>query len=262
MYIELEEARQIVWRRWRDLEIRRKVRDYVGEIPGFLQQGPRAVLARQQASPNFELFRFSAAAARVGLKAVCPEYAQDKFSTRNPDKRRLGKMTFLHGRGRNGGFKTTAHKIMDFNSGDGKPFSAIRTLWGEDFRAFHHRLLSPRLSWIEVVENSPWLKEMGAEPALFWPRLMALFVCHGILFDNFHTEGHEAEFTKNIIRPAFQATEERFGLKPLIVPLVPTEKEKEAYWSWYPDCFEKEVNYLAKVQENEIFDISKKRASI
>lgn len=251
MYIDPGEARKIVWRRWRNPEIRRKVQEYVEKIPDFLQHGPRAVLARQQASPNFEFFRFSTLAGKAGLKAVCPEYTRDKFSTMNPDKRRLGKMVFLQGRGRNGGLKTTAHTIIDFNSFDGKPFAEIQTLWGEDFSAFHRRLLAARLPRLETTDNSTWLKEMGGVPELFWPRLMALFVCYGILFENFHATGYEAEFTREIIRPAIQETEDRFGLKPLIVPLVPIAKEKEAYWSWYPDYFEEEVNYLANLQRNE-----------
>jgi len=261
MYIELEEARRAVQKRWRDLEIRRKVREYVGEIPDFLRNGPRAVLARQMASPNFEFFRFAAAAERVCLKAVCPEYTQDKFSTRNPDKRQLGKMTFLHGRGRKGGIKSTTHRIIDFNLCDGKQLADIQTLWGEYFTDFHHRLLAAHVSGVEIIENSPWLKKVGGEPALFWPRLMALFVCHGILFDNFHATGHEEAFTRDIIRPAFRETEARFGLKPLVVSLVPVAREQDAHWSWYPDCFEREVQHLINLQGNPLSERRIKRLS-
>ena len=262
MYVELEEARQIVRRRWHDLETRRKVRDYVGEIPPFLQHGPRAVLARQLATPNLEFSCFSEAAPKSGLRPTLIEYTGDKFCSKNRDKLLLGKMTFFHGKGRKNGDHITCRRIIDFNRYDGKAFIKVKTLWEEDFVGFHHRLLFQNSPGMATADVSAWLSKMGGDPRLFWPCLFALFICHGILFDNFHTEGHEAEFTKKIIRPALQATEERFGLKPLIVPLVPTEKEKEAYWSWYPDCFEEEVNYLAKVPGNEIFDISKKRASI
>lgn len=262
MYIDPEEARKIVWKRWRDLEIRRKVREYVGKIPDFLQHGPRAVLARQLATPNFEFLSFSEATPKSGLRPILIEYTGDKFCSKNRDKLLLGKMTFYHGKGRKNGDHITCRRIINFNKYDGKALIKVKTLWEEDFVGFHHRLLFQNSPEMAISDVSAWLSKMGGDPRLFWPRLFALFICHGILFDNFHAEGHEAEFTKKIIRPALQAAEERFGLKPLIVPLVPTEKEKEAYWSWYPECFEEEVNYLTNVQGNKIFDISKKRASI
>jgi len=32
--------------------------------------------------------------------------------------------------------------------------------------------------------------------------LLTLFICHGILFENFVEEGSEGEFVVNIVRPA------------------------------------------------------------
>jgi hypothetical protein len=82
---------------------------------------------------------------------------------------------------------------------------------------------------------------MGGKPSFFWPRLFSLFLCHGLLFDNFHPEGHETVFTREIIRPALAEVTERFGRPPLIVPLVPLETEQERFWSWYPKPLEQEV---------------------
>jgi hypothetical protein len=262
MYIELAEAREIVRKRWLDLEIRRKVLEYVGEVPDFLQHGPRAVLARQLATPNFEFLHFSGMALKSGLRPIVIEYTGDKFCTKNRDKLLLAKMMFFHGKGRKKGNDISSRRIVDFNKYDGRTFTRVKTLWKEDFIDFHHRLLfqnSPEMATTDVTE---WLSRMGGNPKLFWPRLLALFICHGILFDNFHTEGHEVEFTKNVIRPAIQATEERFGLKPLIVRLVPHEKEEEAFWSWYPDRFEEEVRYLINPPEDEISARQDKRISI
>ena len=258
MYIEMEEARQVIRRRWHDLEIRRKVRDYVGEIPPFLQHGPRAVLARQLATPNFEFLHFSEMAPRSGLRPIVIEYTGDKFCSKNRDKLLLGKMIFFRGKGRNNGNDISSHRIVDFNKYDGKKFGRVKTLWEENFIDFHHRLLfqnSPGMATTDVTE---WLSRMGGHPKLFWPRLLGLFICHGILFDNFHGEGHESEFTKRIIRPAIRHTEEQLGLKPLIVRLVPLEKEVEAYWSWYPERFEKEIRYLTKQRRNLIPEKTKR----
>lgn len=244
MYVTLEHAREAIWKRWSAPLIQRKVQECIGEIPAFLRQEPRAVLARQVATPNFEFRRFSAEAPKSGLKPVVIEYTGDKFCSRNRDKYLLAKMTFFHGRGRKGGDKLTRRRTIDFNRYDGKALCDVRTLWEEHFVDFHHRLLSKHAPGIATVDVTEWLSKMGGEPGRFWPRLLCLFICHGILFDNFHTEGPEAEFTRTIIRPAILETERRFGLRPLVVPLVPLASEKEAYWSWYPDRVESDVRSL------------------
>lgn len=241
MYVPLQEARKMVRERRRDPALRRQVADYVGEIPEFLRDRPRAVLARPVATPNFDFIRFSQAVRTIGLDPVCPEYTGDKFCTMNRDKLLLGVMTFFQGRSEAGEEISTSCRIVDFMKFDGKPFAAIDTLWGEDFLGFHHRLLRTLLPEIEITDNTEWLTAMGCKPALFWPKLFALFLCGGVLFENFHVEGHEAEFTREIIRPAMDEVKERFGLDPLVVPLVPVEEERKPFWSWYPGQLEEEV---------------------
>jgi hypothetical protein len=241
MYVPLEEAREIIRKRWHDSALRRQVADYVGEIPAFLRDRPRAVLARHVATPNFDFIRFSEAAKNVDLEPVCPEYTGDKFCTLNRDKLLLGAMTFFQGINKAGKEISVSCKVVDFMRFDGKPFTSIETLWGEDFLGFHHRLLRTLLPEIEITDNTEWLTAMGGKPALFWPRLFALFICGGILFENFHGEGREAEFTRLIIRPAVEEVKERFGLSPLVVPLVPVEEERQPFWSWYPGQLEAEV---------------------
>jgi len=66
MYVTLEQAQTALWQRRSDFTLRRKVRDYLGELPDFLQQGPRAVLARQLASPTLEFQQFAALAKQIG----------------------------------------------------------------------------------------------------------------------------------------------------------------------------------------------------
>ena len=86
---------------------------------------------------------------------------------------------------------------------------------------------------------------MGGTPDKFWHHLLSFFVCHGILFENIHLEGHEAGFTRDIILPALARVKELFGVAPLIVPSVPVERERDPYWAWYPGEMEPEIDYLA-----------------
>jgi len=251
MYCSTEHAREELRKRRADLKLRREVETWLGTVPEFLRREPRAVLARHLATPNFEFFRFAEAARKAGLRPACSEYVGDKFCAKNPDKLLLGKMTFFHGKGRKEGDNITCHKVISFNKFNGKPFAQVNTLWGEDFVGFHHRLLAARLPEIATADITQWISVMGGTPAKFWHRLLSLFVCHGILFENIHLEGHEAAFTQEIIQPAFAKVETLFGVKPLVVSSVPIEQEREPYWSWYPGALESEVGYLTTGRTRE-----------
>jgi hypothetical protein len=241
MYVTAQNARTALEERREDHRLQNLLREDLGELPEFLAQGPRAVLARQLATPNFEFHIFSTRARQAGLKVACPVYLDDKLCSSNPDKLALAKLTFYFGKGRNGGFRTKPHRIIDLARWDGQSLKGIKTLWGEGLVDFHNRLLDRQFPGAEVYDTSAWLRRMGGKPARFWPRLLSLFICDGILFENFHSEGHETEFTRRIIRPAIAEVEARYGVRPLIVPLVPIAKERDPYWSWYPALLEREV---------------------
>lgn len=244
MYISLEEAKEEIWKRWHDEKLRLRVLEYVGELPHGFGHEPRAVYSSQLATVNFEYHRFAEKAIKAGLKPLCSEYTQDKFCSRNPDKRLLGKVTFFHHKGRNNGNRTTSRTIVDFCTEDGKPLQQVRTVWGDDFVDFHHRMLQAELPTLELADTTEWYLKKGGSPANFYHHLMALFICHGIHFVNYIDEGDEGTFTREIVRPAIQHVTNHFGLKPLIVRLRPKESEADPYWCWYPGHLEAEVRRL------------------
>jgi hypothetical protein len=244
MYTSLEEAKEEVWKRWNDAELRRRVLEYVGELPKGFGQEPRAVLSSQLATSNFEYYRFAEKAKKVGLKPLCSEYSSDKFCSKNPDKRFLGKVTFFHHKGRNNGNRTTSCTIIDFCTEDGKPLQEVKTVWGDEFVAFHNRMLKSNLPTLELRDATEWYRRKGNNPASFYHHLLALFICHGIHFANYLDEGDEGNFTRDIVWPAIQKVTGHFGLKPLIVRLLPKESEADPYWCWYPGHLEAEVKAL------------------
>lgn len=249
MYIPLEEAKEEVWKRWNDAELRRRVLEYVGELPEGFGQEPKAVFSAQLATLNFEYYRFAEKAKKAGLKPLCCEYIWDKFCSKNPDKRFLGKVTFFHHKGRNNGNRTTSHTIIDFCTEDGKPLQEVKTVWGDDFVAFHHRILTSNLPTLELCDATEWYRKKGGIPVSFYHHLMALFICHGIHFVNYLDEGDEGNFTREIVHPAIRRVTEHFGLKPLIVRLRPEESEADPYWCWYPGHLEAEVKALLAGRE-------------
>ena len=255
MYTSVQEAKDEIRRRWNDSDLQRKVLRYVGELPENFGHEPLAVLARQVATPNFEFYAFNEVALKVGLLPLCFGFLGDKMCSKNPDKISLGKTTFYHGRGRNNGHKITSHNIISFHSEDGKPFHDARTIWGEGFVSIHHRMLSSELPDIKFTDNTSWLSKMGGKPELFYHRFLALFVCHGVLFENFHTEGREMAFNQKIIWPAVKKIKKEFGFKPLIVPIVSIEDERDPYWTWYPGHLEIEVTTLLDRAESKSLEL-------
>ena len=69
----------------------------------------------------------------------------------------------------------------------------------------------------------------------FWlGSFLGLFLQNAILFENFILDYKELEFTKEVFLPAFIEIYKRFGIKPLIVALEPTNLEWEIFWMCHP----------------------------
>ena len=243
MYITLEEAKKEIWVRWNDVTLRKKAEDFIGEVPGILGKEPAAILWRNIATPDIEFLHFLDRVKHINLKPLVLEYLTDKLCTSNSSKLGLGKMAFYHGKNKNG--KTVFHykKVIDFIRSDGKPFFEINTLWGENFVDFHHRILEPNSSGVGILDMSSWLRKKGQKAKEYYPYVLGLFVRNGILFENFSIDGNprESKFTDEIVMPALEKVKEHFGVKPLIVQLVPQHEISDRYWWCYPDYIEKEI---------------------
>ena len=62
----------------------------------------------------------------------------------------------------------------------------------------------------------------------------SLFITNGILFENYFSQDKSEYdfFCRNIIE-SFNKVEEYFGVRPLIVPLLPLRTELAREWLWY-----------------------------
>ena len=198
-------------------------------------------MLRQITTPNTEFHHFLNSAKQANLAPVSLEYVEDKFVTANAYKLSCGKLAFYDRKNKNG--ETIFHykTVIDFIKSDGKRFIEIKTLWGENFVDFHHRILGANLRKINIFDNCSWVKKKGRKPAEYYPYCLALFVCNGILFENFLIDNKEEKFTNEIVMPAFLKIKKYFGIKPLIVPLVPQNEASDKYWWCYPEYIEKEI---------------------
>lgn len=170
------------------------------------------------------------------------EYLDGKFVARNFNKYHLCRMFFHNGRGKNGGDKISTLKVVNFNTMEGKKMKHIETVGGENFVDFHHKILKknvPKIDVGKICDISRWFNKHRKVSKHYYLHYLALFLCHGVLFDNFITKNGEGDFTEKKIIPSFKKLEKIFGIKPLVVPLTPIEDESELYWWCYPAKIEK-----------------------
>lgn len=241
MYTPLSVAKEEIWRRWNDKALRKKVEDILGDVPNIIKDGPKALLFRNIASPNFEFKRFVELSGKVELKPACIEYHHDKFCTRNQDKLHLGRLVLFKGKDKNGDRIVRHKKIIDLKREENQRFSDICTLDGNKLIDFHHKFLGNLFKEVAIEDLSSWLmkkkgKDMTSVTSVY-PHVLVLFLCHGIFFESFFIDHNKDEraFTFEIIKPAFDEIKKQFGLKPLIVRLFLKEEEGDSFWQYYYD---------------------------
>jgi hypothetical protein len=237
IYLEIEKAREVIEKRKADVGLMEDVVNFLGEIPDPLKNFPRAILARQIATPNFECIHFWEKAKNNGFEPICLEYKNDLFCTNNRQKTSLGKLTFHHGIGRKGGYRNSVVKLVNLGQEDGKRLCEVMTKQGEVLSDLHSRLLFQAIPTAETFEMSSWLGTGGAKE--YYLKFLCLFVCHGVLFENFIDKGKEGLFSNQVVLPALETIEKRFGCQPLIVKMLDDAEERK--WDWYPGYLEKIV---------------------
>ncbi|MBA4319017.1 MAG: hypothetical protein C0412_11520 [Flavobacterium sp.] len=243
IYTPLEEAKVEIWRRWNDKALRKKVEEFLNnDIPESLRSSPRAVLSRQIQSPNFETLQFLELTKDIGLAMTFFEYSCDKFVTKNDDKYYLGRLYFYGGTGKKGGRKLSSFKVMDIDKYDGKPLLDIETFWGEKFVDFHGKLFRSLVSDANICDVAENYRRNGRVADKYYSYYLAMFMCHGILFENYLLSENYRDLTKNIFLPSFKKIWKIFGLKPLIVRLIPDGKENDVFWRYYPQYLENKIS--------------------
>jgi len=233
IYTPLDEARTEILRRRGDLGLRRGVEDFLGGPPPGRPDEPGAFLCRTVQTPNREFFRFMELARSIGLAPHVQEYLDDRFCSMNADKLGAVRMTFHHGTNKRGEAIFRRCVIVAGNSWDGAPYTSLRTKWGENLVKFHHRLLQTLFAGVLPINESAWYRARGESPREFYPAHYARFLCHGVLLESYLETQRESPFNHEVVLPAFERVVSLFGLKPLIVPLLPRDSAAVPSWTWY-----------------------------
>jgi len=235
-YTPMSVAKKEIWSRWNDKELRKKVDNFLS--PGILEifkSKPRAVFCRYVFSPNFEFKYFLDLAKIAGLRPLCLQYACNKFVAKNTPNYHLCRLFFYDGDGKRGGSKIDTLKIVDFNKWEGERLDEINTLKYGNLVDFHNELLKKAFPGedYEIFDFSKWFNRAKQRSEYYYLHYLALFVCHGVLFENFLTNEEEIEFTRDKVIPSFNKIQEIFGVKPLIFPLNPFKSEESPSWFYY-----------------------------
>lgn len=237
VYTPLSDAIRLLEERQKNPEIMEKVEKlFKGKIPEILKNKKCAVIARQIATPNKENKMFLSVVKENELNPVFFEYFDDKFTSNNKYKHSLGQLSIQNGIDKNGNICIEKINIIDFNKYNGKKLKDVKTLWGEPLTDFHKKLFKLyNLKDFDCHDESDWYKKNNINNVnLAYDNFMLLFVCFGILFENFLvSKNSEGDFTKNVVLSSIEKVFNLTGLKPLIVPIETIDLETEDLWYYH-----------------------------
>jgi hypothetical protein len=237
LYTPLAEAQRILKERKSNSSLCATITEWTTALPcpPPLDTTPHLVYAPSIVSPNLEMLHLLERENTLGMPLHFYEYTHDKFVHLNYVKRCLGHLNFVEDDAPRTIVKEK--RILDFQTAQGKYMDEIRTLSGEGFVEFHHRLLREAVPrpLPPTTDFSAWFsRSKNHSPTLPYARYLGIFIVDGILLANFTTEKHEILFTEQVVLPAFRFLRETFGVKPLIVPVSPIDSDDSAFWNYYP----------------------------
>jgi hypothetical protein len=240
LYTPFYQAFEELERRQSDADLRRSVDAYFRDSPPppELARMPRAVMSPSLVTPNLEMEYLMDVWRHVPVPPLFLEFSKDKFVHLNAVKRSLGEMTFYRQDGSGRKQVSDSIRVVDFQEAQGRPMDEIKTLSGESFPEFHHRIFRAYFKDIdaEIGDFSDWFRAgQSFDPAFPYLRYLGLFLIHGVLFANFTLEKRERAFTETFVLPAFAKLKEAFGVAPLIVPIESIGTDDQALWCYYPE---------------------------
>lgn len=245
MYTTLDGAREELSKRWRDIELKKRIEVELADkfLPLF-KKNARAVLFRVLCSPDNGFTFFLQCAKYINADPLILEYLNDIFVHFNDEKKGLGRLRVeLEDGGK-------AHvDVMDFYKNEKNKLDMISLKTGENLVDFHHNLFKIFKYRVDLHDNSDWFKIIGRASDYYY-YLLLHFVAHGVLIETFLNEGdkHEDAFTNEIIIPAINKIKDKFKLDPLIIRLYPEHQNRleDFYWWCYPPNINEYIINFAK----------------
>ncbi len=209
---------------------------------------PTAVLARQVATPNYELMWFTRVARRHGFRPLVIEHTSDIFTVHNSAKRSLVTLPLVTGRSRNGHLITRRQKVADLAASEGQRLEEIRTLTGETLVAYHHRklveVLGPEAP--EVMDLRDLLPSVPLTPSRYYVEFFRMLQGDLVLFEDFVVDEQTATFFRRTVHPAWEHVVVTTGRRPKIAKLSPERVASSPMWNAYPGAMADDPNWMGR----------------
>lgn len=238
IYTPIEEAGDLIRKRWADTELRKKVEKEYRRVFFPFENRPFGVIGRHIGTPDREFERFLKLCNKAGVDPYCFEQTEDKFTAKNFTKYALTSLPFSLGLNRNLKNIVKNEKIIDFNGAEGKKLSELKTLWGEGLVSFHHFFLQEIFPVMKgrLVDTSNWFLGSSDRVKCYYELVFTLAVSNSILFEDFDLLKEENNFVAKTVIPIFNEIRDRFGVKPIIVKISNVgEHESDPYWYSYSE---------------------------
>ena len=232
LYMSLDDAKKEIAKRWNDPALKDKIEEELGQhFIELYKSGPRAVLTRHVASPDNGFYMFYYLAKYLGVVPTAQEFLGDLFVHFNDEKKALAKISLKQ----NGEIKPK--KLVDFHKCEKTALLDCKMVNGVSLVEFHHLLLAEAGLEVQCFDNTDWYKSIGkAKDYYYW--LLLHFVAHGVLVETFSDEEDITgfNFTREIVTPAIQRIEDKFGMRPIVVRLYSDNQtdEEDIFWWAYP----------------------------
>jgi hypothetical protein len=238
----IPDAAQEIKRRQSNSRLRAHVEDFLGyDIPEYFAQGPILYLARDAATPNFEILRFIELTKPYELPVVIGQDTHSTFTADNILECALGIMPIVTKVSDDRHVITEDVQIIDVAEAEGKQLKHIKTLFGADFVTFHNELLKmvyPQR--VQLYSNGEWIdRHHRGDHAEYYKKVLALALVHGVFFEFY--EPCDERFAADIFAKAFEFVEKEFGTRPLVCHLVQPSFEKDRTCEAYPSIIYRAV---------------------
>jgi hypothetical protein len=236
IYTPVEAALAVLRQRRRDPELMKSVVEFLGgDIPDYLLKADCFVLPRHIATPNNEALYVLEQARKHGALAVFSQDPKDKFTSVNNLKRRLARPEICAETPARLSYRKI--DIVDVPQYEGKRLHEVHCRDGRGLIDFHNSLFD-RLPVRDffLADDSGWIdRNHRGDVANHYRRYLALFVTHGVLFEDFET-ADDAELRERTVHPLLAEFEVRWGLHPLIVkPCVDQIFPEERFYLAHPN---------------------------
>lgn len=198
--------------------------------------GPTAVLARNIASPNYEMLWFTRLARKHGFRALVIEHTADRFTAHNPAKHALARLPIVTGRSLKGQLITRRQRVVELALAEGQPFAKILTMTGESLVAYHHRKLADLLGADapDLLDLQDILPSGPMDPFGYYVEFFKMLAGPLVLFEDFIADNQTAAFFQGTVQHAWRRVVADTGRQPQIVRLGPDRREQMPLWSAYP----------------------------